>query len=277
MALHPIEKELRKVTGLKRKKGMNDAAWFDKLVDAYDRMDDDVVDELDEDTFAWCEAALKAKNDDMEIAPFDSVDDEEEEEEEEQEDTDDGDENGDEEEDEASDEDDTDDGDEEEEEEQDGEDDDDEEDKDLNEEYEEDLDDEEEEEEEKPRRRKSSKNKSSKKEKPARKPRTLDSTRILRELLIQNWPIERASLMELAESKGIDMSPGSVSGVIWHTKQTLELLESVHGLKIPEAKPKATKSKATKKRTKTKKSAPEKTERKKTKKTTKTKTKSRRK
>ena len=100
MATHAIEKELVKVTGLKKKKGEKDQKWLARLAKAAAGLDEEVWEELDEDTQEWVNAATTALNDKDDIPAFDALEDEDDDEDDDSDDEDEDDDEDDEDEDE---------------------------------------------------------------------------------------------------------------------------------------------------------------------------------
>lgn len=217
-----IEAELAAATKLKRKRGESAEAWKTRLVDGYSVLPQKVFDALSDDTYEWAEAAVKAADTKNELPAWPDADPEPE--------------------------DDVEDDDDEEEEAEDDEpedDDDEEEDDDLDEDDESEEDEDDGEEEEAP---------------PPRKPKGLpkvknksgdmvDQHNAFRELVVVNYGRSHAELAKLASAAGIDLSEGSMNSIIYHTKQSVEMLESVHGITVPKWTPTAEKPKSKPKRT----------------------------
>ena len=63
---------------------------------------------------------------------------------------------------------------------------------------------------------------------PSRKARgPADRTVRFRRLLLENWNTDRAILMDLQAQQQIGLSEGTMNGIIYHTRQTVELLEEL--------------------------------------------------
>lgn len=225
MPLHPIEKELRELTGVKRKRGEDEQDYYERLARAANDVPDDEWDASDEAT-EWCNAAADALNASSDIPGFGDEDQGEGEEEEEPQ-------------------------------EEEGE--------DEEEEEAEDDEGEEEEEEEPPKlrgKKKASKKKASKKtsrkaakeeEAPQQAPTKFDHSRF-RRMVLENRGKSRQELYEMAAEGDIELQQPSLSAIVYHTEQTCKMLEEM-GLLQPIDKDErpARKKKASRKKTVSKK------------------------